>query len=302
MAYDRDDDYRRRGDYERGRHQQGGGEAGGRRERDDDYRRYGGRQQQGERFGGGFSRGDDQLGDRDDDYGHGRGGTFGMGSDRSAHYGGAQGGYSGAGDRPRLGYGRDDRSGADYGYGPENRGSDYAASGVGPGGFGASYSAYGSGYGSRDRGGWSGERSYGGGDRGYSQGGRDFWDKAGDEVASWFGDEEAERRRRRDEHRGRGPKNYMRSDDRIKEDVNDRLTDDGWIDASDIEVEVSNREVTLSGQVDSRMAKRHAEDIAESVSGVSHVQNNLRVRDNRSGASSGMSSAGTISGRRGSGA
>ena len=50
------------------------------------------------------------------------------------------------------------------------------------------------------------------------------------------------------------------------------------MDATDIEVGVSGREVTLDGTVDSRMAKRRAEDIADSVSGVLHVQNNLRVR------------------------
>ncbi|HZW46164.1 MAG TPA: BON domain-containing protein, partial [Microvirga sp.] len=110
-----------------------------------------------------------------------------------------------------------------------------------------------------------------------------FLDRAGDEVRSWFGDEDAERRRDRDmrqagQHRGRGPKSYQRSDARIMEDVNDRLTDDPHIDASEIEVSVSNREVTLSGTVNSRFEKRHAEDIAESVSGVTHVQNNLRVQ------------------------
>ncbi len=78
-------------------------------------------------------------------------------------------------------------------------------------------------------------------------------------------------------HRGRGPKGYSRSDERIRDDVNDRLTDDPHIDASDIEVTVQNREVTLSGTVNSRFEKRHAEDIAESVSGVTHVQNSLRV-------------------------
>ena len=43
-----------------------------------------------------------------------------------------------------------------------------------------------------------------------------------------------------DEHRGRGPRGYTRSDERIREDVNDRLTDDGWLDASDIDVQVSS--------------------------------------------------------------
>lgn len=106
---------------------------------------------------------------------------------------------------------------------------------------------------------------------------RGFFDKAADEVQSWFGDEDAERRRARD-HRGKGPRNYQRSDARISDDVHQRLADDHHLDASDIEVTVSGREVTLDGTVESRSAKRHAEDCADAVSGVEHVQNNLRVR------------------------
>ncbi|MBP2297162.1 BON domain-containing protein [Azospirillum rugosum] len=128
-----------------------------------------------------------------------------------------------------------------------------------------------------------------GGHYGGSQhsGDRGFLERAGDEMASWFGDEDAERRRRTDawrgdsgaqHHRGRGPKGYTRSDERIREDINDRLTDDPYLDASDIEVTVSGAEVTLSGSVEDRRAKHRAEDIAESVSGARHVQNNLRVR------------------------
>jgi osmotically-inducible protein OsmY len=148
---------------------------------------------------------------------------------------------------------------------------DYPGGGYGAGRYGQGYEGeYG---GRRDR---QDSRPYGDSSR---RGDRErgFWDRAGDEVASWFGDEDAERRRQRDEHRGRGPKGYVRSDARIEEDVNDRLTDDGWLDASNIEVEVSNREVTLSGTVTDRDAKRRAEDLADSVSGVDHVQNNLRV-------------------------
>jgi hypothetical protein len=80
------------------------------------------------------------------------------------------------------------------------------------------------------------------------------------------------------QHRGRGPKGYQRSDARILEDVNDRLTEDPHVDASEIDVRVENREVTLSGMVNSRFEKRHAEDITEAVSGVTHVQNNLRIQ------------------------
>jgi hypothetical protein len=43
-------------------------------------------------------------------------------------------------------------------------------------------------------------------------------------------------------------------------------------------VQVSSCEVTLTGTIDSREAKRRAEDIAERVSGVKHVQNNLWVQ------------------------
>jgi osmotically-inducible protein OsmY len=107
---------------------------------------------------------------------------------------------------------------------------------------------------------------------------RDFIDRASDEVASWFGDEDAERRREQDRHRGKGPKGYVRRDERILEDVNDRLMQDPYLDASEIEVMVAQAEVTLTGTVESRQDKRRAEDLADSVSGVAHVQNNIRVK------------------------
>ena len=77
---------------------------------------------------------------------------------------------------------------------------------------------------------------------------------------------------------GRGPKGYQRSDERIREDVSDRLTEHGDLDASGIEVNVSQGVVTLSGSVDDRWGKRLAEDVAERVSGVRDVMNQLRVR------------------------
>lgn len=111
---------------------------------------------------------------------------------------------------------------------------------------------------------------------------RDWWDRTTDEVASWFGDDDAERRREVDKrmgpHRGKGPKGYMRSDERIKDDINDRLADDSFVDASDIDVTVENCEVVLSGAVDTREEKRRAEDIAERISGVKNVENRLKVK------------------------
>ena len=125
------------------------------------------------------------------------------------------------------------------------------------------------------------------GEGGYGGRERNFMDKAGDEVSSWFGDDEAAERRdmdrRRAGHYGRGPRGYKRSDARIAEDVNDELTDDWRLDASDIEVSVAEGEVTLSGTVHSREDKRLAEDLADNVSGVRNVQNNLRVEPQQSG-------------------
>ena len=80
----------------------------------------------------------------------------------------------------------------------------------------------------------------------------------------------------RGEHRGKGPKGYKRSDDRIREDVCDRLSDDDELDASDITVNVKDGEVTLEGTVNDRRAKQRAEDLAESVGGVRDVDNKLR--------------------------
>ena len=77
----------------------------------------------------------------------------------------------------------------------------------------------------------------------------------------------------------RGPSDYVRADERIHEDVNERLANDGWLDASDIRVKVHKGEVTLGGLVGSRLDKRRAEAISDAVFGVKHTQNNLRVRD-----------------------
>ena len=79
-------------------------------------------------------------------------------------------------------------------------------------------------------------------------------------------------------HRGKGPKGFLRSDDRIREDINSRLTDDAYVDASDIDVAIEKGEVTLTGTVPDRSTKRRAEDIAELVSGVTNVENRLRVK------------------------
>jgi hypothetical protein len=77
---------------------------------------------------------------------------------------------------------------------------------------------------------------------------------------------------------GKGPKGYKRSDERIREDVCDRLSHQWDLDATDIEVTVSNGEVTLTGTINDRDQKHRAENVADAVSGVNDVHNQLRVK------------------------
>ncbi len=79
-------------------------------------------------------------------------------------------------------------------------------------------------------------------------------------------------------HRGRGPKGYRRSDERLKELICEHLADDPHVDASDLEVEVANGEVTLSGTVNDRRMKWRAEDLAEACSRGGEIHNRIRVR------------------------
>jgi osmotically-inducible protein OsmY len=73
------------------------------------------------------------------------------------------------------------------------------------------------------------------------------------------------------------PKGYQRSDEHIHEAVCEALTRHPQVDASEIEITVSNGEVTLKGTVENRQMKRMAEECAESVSGVKEVENQIRV-------------------------
>ena len=77
--------------------------------------------------------------------------------------------------------------------------------------------------------------------------------------------------------RGRGPKGYKRSDERIREDVCECLTEDERIDPTNVEVQVKDCEVTLTGSVNSREEKRRAEDLIDRLAGVRDINNNLRV-------------------------
>jgi len=174
------------------------------------------------------------------------------GYDPKRAYEGSRGGYEGF-------HGRYEGPREDYGPGAFNRqfrsGPEYF--GTGQRGFGTTWGGAGSYSG--------GQGAYGGGLATYGEQGR---------------------------FSGRGPKGYQRSDDRIREDVCERLTQHPEIDAVDIEIQVKNGEVTLMGTVDRRDEKRLAEDVAESVSGVKDVHNQLRAQQHQ-GVTAGQGSHGS---------
>jgi hypothetical protein len=189
-------------------------------------------------------------------YGEPRGREFG----REEEFGGSFGrqGSASKGDEGSAGMYRRE------GFGPYERES-YAGRGAGQ------YGGYSSGYGR--------EGEYGQGGQ-FGQAGRAFtehWESPGP-------------------YTGRGPRGYQRSDERIREDVCERLTQHGQIDASDIDVQVADGVVTLSGSVDKRQAKRMAEDLAESVSGVKDVQNQIRIQQGQFGQTGATGQTGGLAG------
>ena len=212
-----------------------------------------------------------------------------------------QGGYNQLDDYDNQSY-QGSRSNYGGGYDRDNRSHNYMRGDEmgGPAMTGPYTTGSGSYGGSSYYGGGRSDRSMYGNDGNNDRG---FFEKAGDKIESWFSDDDADRygrrgrrtsgyggssydndyddddRYSRNSYRGHGPKNYTRSDSRIMEDVCDRLSDDHDVDARNIDVTVNDREVTLDGTVRNRRAKRRAEDCIHDLSGVSHVQNNLRIDD-----------------------
>jgi len=202
---------------------------------------------------------------------------------------GGQGGggrFYGDGGRDRIYRQEYGQGGVEYGDVPRGydadrnyRGGDFRSHRMASGGTGGydyerGYGDAGRGYEDRDRGErWEQRGREAGRDTG------DFFRRAGEKVASWFGGgetDERDRNRSRD-YRGMGPKGYKRADERISDEAHERLTDDPWVDATNIMISVSGGEITLSGTVENREAKHRAERAVEDLSGVNHVQNNLRI-------------------------
>lgn len=79
------------------------------------------------------------------------------------------------------------------------------------------------------------------------------------------------------EHQGKGPRGWTLRDDRVIEEVSDRLMEDRLLDARHIEVSASAGVVTLEGNVPGASDVAHAELLAHQAPGVLQVINRLRV-------------------------
>jgi CBS domain-containing protein len=100
--------------------------------------------------------------------------------------------------------------------------------------------------------------------------------------------------------RNRGPKGWQRSDERIHEDVCERLMGESGVDPSDVSVRVEGGLVTLTGTVPSRQMKYRIEELADRCPGVNEIDNRIRVNRGEGmmgGARSGGGSRGSLLGR-----
>jgi len=90
-----------------------------------------------------------------------------------------------------------------------------------------------------------------------------------------------------------GPKGYTRSDDRLREDISERLMIADSIDPSEVSVSVKDAKVTLEGHVPDRRMKHSIEDLVDQCPGVQDIDNRIRV--GRPGSASANQGAGQLS-------
>lgn len=181
------------------------------------------------------------------------------------------------GNQGYQGYGQDWANTGNDRYGEGPYGNWRSGYGYNPGYYGYSNAAYTGNFGTYgypggayNPGGWNqGNQGWNQGNPGWNQGWNRSYTTSGRGQQNW---------NQTGPFSGVGPQNYQRSDQRIVEDINDRLTQHPFLDASNVNVDVHNGEVTLNGWVNSRHDKRVAEDIADSVMGVKNVTNNLNVQ------------------------
>jgi len=91
-----------------------------------------------------------------------------------------------------------------------------------------------------------------------------------------------------------GPKGYQRTDERLREDISERLMHAYDIDSSDVTVDVSGGKVVLEGTVPDRRMKHAIEDLADGAAGVQDVDNRIRVVNRTHGTAGSGAGAGGL--------
>jgi osmotically-inducible protein OsmY len=222
-----------------------------------------------ERYGRGFGRGswDDHDRERDERQDPRRSGPR---DEQRERY------YAGDWDQERFHRAPENRRDESYGWARERdypNDRDYGRSDLRDRQF---QSAYGAGSGNQY---WHpGGREYG--PRGYAHQSwrpEDRWENRSSQTTLRGIGQSGDENRSRGGFFGKGPRGYVRSDERIREDVCELLSFNDELDATDISVTVAKGEVTLEGTVPDRHSKRLADDIADSVNGVTDVHNRLRA-------------------------
>jgi hypothetical protein len=85
------------------------------------------------------------------------------------------------------------------------------------------------------------------------------------------------------------PKGYTRSDERIQEDICERLSYSG-LPVGEVSVEVSQGRVTLDGMVSARPIKHAIEDYVDDCMGVQEIDNRIKVQRQGKGGNDKMDS------------
>ena len=261
-----------------------------------------------------YGGGSGQYGSSGGDYGYGQSG-YGQNYGEGGYGQGRQSQYSGF-ERSRDRDRDRDRWGGERDYWGEASRSDTSSGYYRPGssgmtGYGGTQGGYGSSfYGQRwGRGDWEPRERFGGesrwGDdqrwRGESQGFFGDRDRESSRGGRFGGYGERGRERPGFFQRlfKRGPKGYQRSDERLREDISERLMYAMEIDSSEVTVNVSDGRVTLDGTVPDRYMKHSIEDLVDECPGVQDIDNRIRVQregastSSLSGSSTGTSDVGT---------
>ncbi len=95
-----------------------------------------------------------------------------------------------------------------------------------------------------------------------------------DHSVAWSSDPRSEASGEK-HHHGKGPRNFSRTDDLLREEVCEALLRSPELDAGNIEVDVKDALVTLKGHVRFRDDRYLAEDMARDVIGVKDVENRI---------------------------